>query len=319
MSGDRTDADAFASVPGDFVDLPSSSDESLGGMLARLRHDQGLTGQQLAEKAGISQGQISKIENSKTLPSPDDVRRITVALRASPKVIETLMDEAKQQQAAKTKGARRPPAGRIGTINQQELLEEEGRAQHVRDFQPLVLPGLLQTGEYTRRVLNGYNTLTYGEDSKGWPDTAAAVALRAQRQQRLYDTARRFEFVIMEAVLYNRFAAGAEWPGFMVGQLQRIKAASKLPNVSVRILPLNTVLQYPPISGFTIMDESTVVSETTAGTVDRDRGRVSLYIRVFEQLVDLSTDDLDAILNNHMSRFATELAEQAAEALRADP
>ncbi|OHV33036.1 hypothetical protein BCD49_28180 [Pseudofrankia sp. EUN1h] len=291
----------------------------MGGILARLRHDQGLTGHQLAEKAGISQGQISKIENSKTLPSPEDVRRISTALHASPKVVETLVDEAKQQQQlARTKGTRRPALGRTGTINQQEVLDEEGKAQHVRDFQPVLLPGLLQTSEYTRRVLNGYNELTYGEDSKGWPDTAAAVTLRAQRQQRLYDTTRHFEFVIMEAVFHNRFAA-VEWPGFMVGQLQRIKAAAGLQNVSIRILPLDTVLRYPPISGFTIMDESTVVNETTAGTVDRDRGRVSLYIRVFEQLMELGTDDLDPILNRHLSRFATELAEQAAEAVRTGP
>jgi len=309
MSGERADADTFAPMSDGFLGLPSSSDESLGDILARLRHDQGLTGHQLAEKAGVSQGQISKIENSKTLPSPEDVRRITTALQASPKVVETLVDEAKQRQAAKSRATRRSSLGRTGTINQQEMLDEEGKARHVRDFTPVVLPGLLQTGEYTRRVLNGYNELTYGEDSKGWPDTAAAVALRAQRQERLYDTSRMFEFVIMEAVLYNRFAA-AEWPGFMVAQLQRIKAASELPNVSVRFLPLDSVFRYPPITGFTIMDDSTVVSETTAGTVDRDRGRASLYIRVFEQLMDVSTPDLDPILNHHVARFAAELVDR---------
>jgi len=306
MSGDRADGDALASVPVDLDDgFLSSSEETLGSILGDLRRAQGLTGQELAKISGISQGQISKIENSKAVPSPDDVRRIATALRASSKVVETLIDEAKQQQAAKPKVSRRS-AGRTGTINQQDLMDEEGKARHLRDFQAILVPGLLQSSEYTRRVINGYNALTFGKDTLGWPDTAAALALRTERQRRLYDPTRQFEFVIMETVFLHRFGS-EDWPGFMIAQLQRIKAASLLDNVSVRILPVKAKLGYPPLQSFTIMDRSTVFSETTVGTLDRDRNLVDQYLRAFEEFRDLSTEDLDPIINHHLSGLAAEL------------
>jgi transcriptional regulator with XRE-family HTH domain len=309
MSGDRADSDAIASAPVDLDDdFSSSSDETLGSMLSGLRRAQGLTGQELAKRSGISQGQISKIENSKAVPSPDDVQRIAKALRASPKVVETLTDEAKQQHAAKPKASRRS-SGRTGTINQQDLMDEEGRARYLRDFQAILVPGLLQTGEYTRRVINGFNALTFGENVLGWPDTAAALALRARRQERLYDLTKQFEFVIMETVFLHRFG-GEDWPGFMIAQLQRIKDASMLENVSVCVLPLDAALSYPPLQSFTIMDTATVFSETTVGTLDRDRNLVNQYLRAFEQFRQRSTDDLDSVLSRHLNRLATELVEQ---------
>ena len=60
-----------------------------------------------------------------------------------------------------------------------------------------MVPGLLQTAEYTRHVL----AIT---DIHGWGDHAAAVAARMERQQILYKSARRFEFLLTEAAVRLR-------------------------------------------------------------------------------------------------------------------
>ncbi len=80
-------------------------------------------------------------------------------------------------------------------------------ARLIRNFQPTVIPGLLQTAEYTRSVL------ALGKTT----DRAAALAARLERQQVLHEPGRRFEFVISEQVL--RWAPG---PLAQAGQIDRL-------------------------------------------------------------------------------------------------
>jgi Domain of unknown function (DUF5753) len=62
---------------------------------------------------------------------------------------------------------------------QREVAEVEARSVRLWNFQPVVVPGLLQTAEYARRVL----ALV---DVSGQRDVAAAAA-RLERQAVLYD------------------------------------------------------------------------------------------------------------------------------------
>ncbi|MEV0424068.1 helix-turn-helix domain-containing protein [Streptosporangium canum] len=53
---------------------------ALGELLRRLRKDAGLTGKDLALRAGVAQPTISRIETGQLLPVPETVDRLVEAL-----------------------------------------------------------------------------------------------------------------------------------------------------------------------------------------------------------------------------------------------
>src|SRR5262249_13413296 len=103
---------------------------------------------------------------------------------------------------------------------QRDVAGLEATAATLLNFQPVIVPGLLQTAEYARRiVLSGYPT--------GRPDIGAAVASRMERQAILYDEGRRLEFVIAEAALRWRVGPAP----VMRAQLDRIASLATLASV----------------------------------------------------------------------------------------
>jgi hypothetical protein len=78
--------------------------------------------------------------------------------------------------------------------NYNQLVAE---SQVNRHFETVYVPGLLQTPDYARRILTEMVELR----DLNMSDVDAAVASRMQRQQLLYDTSKRFEFLLAEPVL----------------------------------------------------------------------------------------------------------------------
>ena len=64
----------------------------------------------------------------------------------------------------------------------------------VRNFQPGIIPGLLQTADYALRIMEIANI-------QGAVDLADAVNVRLARQEALYDQGRHFEFIMTESAL----------------------------------------------------------------------------------------------------------------------
>ncbi|MEX5706942.1 MULTISPECIES: helix-turn-helix transcriptional regulator [unclassified Parafrankia] len=274
-----------------------SGREPVGVVLARLRGERGLTGERLGALVHMSQAKISKIERGVARPSPADVERIAVALDAPQALVASLVDQAgaDQDHAGTTRG----PARR-GTVGQQDFSAEETRAHRIRNLEPILIPGLLQIGEYTRRVINEYFGLTHGDAESKWADTAATVSLRARRQELLYDPSREFEFVIFETVFRNRFAP----PGAMLAQVDRVEAVAQLANVTVKVVPDTADLGYPPMQGFTILDDNVVLAESMDATILRDRKSVDFYTRFFDQYASRGVDDLEPILSRYKTLYA---------------
>jgi hypothetical protein len=70
----------------------------------------------------------------------------------------------------------------------------------IRNFQPGIIPGLLQATEYARRIMA---SASLNHDAS----LGAAVAARLGRQEALHNPARAFEFLVTEAAL--RYRPGA--------------------------------------------------------------------------------------------------------------
>lgn len=108
-------------------------------------------------------------------------------------------------------------------------LAYESAASVIRSFQPLVVPGLLQTEEYAREVIREIR----GPDQR---TVDRLVDLRMERQEILdRDDVPILHFIMDEAVIH-RAVGGIE---AMRRQLQHIAEVAERPNVTIRIVPFN--------------------------------------------------------------------------------
>jgi transcriptional regulator with XRE-family HTH domain len=182
-----------------------------------------MTQEQLAAKINVSSSLIAKFETSRLIPKPDTARRLDVVFDAG-KMFQELAAEAR--------------ANFGQPIWVRPWLEHERNATMIRSFQPLIVPGLLQTEEYARAILSDAGVRI--------PDLDEAVAARLQRASVLHraESPCRLFAVIDEAVL-RRPAGG---PEVMRDQLRAIVKACAEPNVEVVVVPY-AVGSYPGLNG----------------------------------------------------------------------
>ncbi|MEU8775047.1 helix-turn-helix transcriptional regulator [Streptomyces sp. NPDC048606] len=248
----------------------------LGSALRALRRASGKEAKAVARSAVMSTAKLSKIENGHVAPGVVDVERILTALEVSERVKAEYMAAARAQatEATAWRLVRRMGFHR----KQEEIRALEASMGLLRLFQPSLVPGLLQTPEYARAVLRGKGL---SEDR-----LARTVGARIERQQVLYDADKQLRFVITEPVLRWRILP----PAMMAGQLDRIASVSRLPNVDVRIVPLDRPQTDVPGHSFVIRDDRMVTVETThAEVVVTDPRDVALYVDKYERFASVAT------------------------------
>lgn len=274
---------------------PENQPGDLAERLRRMRTAAGLTGDQLAERlgwpAGTGQGKVSKIENRRQAASEDDIKgwaRVTGNAGLTDELLD-LRSKEHTVQIVWRKGLRSSGA----TSVQQQRDERTQAATRVRDFDPVLIPGLLQTPEYARGLFERA-TLLFGQ-----VDVDGAVRARMQRQQVLY-TDKTFEFVITEAALHllpcSRDA--------MLGQYDRLLTLY-LPNVTLGIIPFGRELALPPYNTFNLLDDNLTV-ETLAGKTEEPGGEASAtYQRAFDLLMAeaLTGDDARRLIISAAERL----------------
>jgi transcriptional regulator with XRE-family HTH domain len=253
----------------------------LGAALRALRQASGKEAKAVARGALMSPSKLSKIENAKLQPSAADVERILVAIGVSNEIRAEYTDAAR---AAGTETTEWRLLKRVGVHKgQQEVRALEAQMSVLRLFQPALVPGLLQTPEYIRAVLQRHNL---SEDSL----TRSTKSLR---------------FVITEPVLRWRIVS----PQMMAAQLDRIVSASRLSHVDIRVVPLG-VQQFDVANhSFAIRDNRMVTVETVhAEVLVTDPRDVDLYVRKFDgfEQVALSGDGMRSMVEAIRDGFLRE-------------
>lgn len=201
----------------------------LAAELRRLREREGITGEQATELLGWPHSsKLNRIELAKTgvkqadLLSLLDLYRVTSARRAE---LIALAEESRGSGSIQAPGMRIPG-------EQVAFLEAEADAESIGIWDPLVVPGLFQTEKYSRALFQKWVSrfaLPPGEVDR-------RVATRRVRQAVLTrDPPPQVSAVIDESVLRRRIGAAS----VMRGQLRHLAAISELPNVELRILPLD--------------------------------------------------------------------------------
>ena len=248
--------------------------EALGARFRQLRKQAGLTGKQLAERLGWSQPKVSRIERGQRTPSEEDLLAFARVVGAPAEVADELLARVRTIHSVYA-AWRLQLRGGI-TAGQRDALELEASARLVRAFEPWVIPGMLQTGDYARKLFADVVSL-YGVPD----DVEEAVRVRLRRQQLLYRPGKRFQFLIGEPALRYQFCP----PAVMRAQLDLVRALSNLDAVEVSILPIGAEIPFMPIHSFWIYDHELVTVETVSTELPvRDRREVALYAQAFERL-----------------------------------
>jgi len=119
-----------------------------------------------------------------------------------------------------------------------DWVENEERATEIRWWEPLLVPGLLQTADYARAVLSSWRR-DNGDDIDG------KVAARIERQAILdRDNPPELRALLDESVLHSCVGNAA----IMACQLDHLAEMGQRPNITIQVVP-ETARAYAGLSG----------------------------------------------------------------------
>ncbi|MFE9688307.1 helix-turn-helix domain-containing protein [Micromonospora sp. NPDC005806] len=202
----------------------------LGTELRRLREQAGLTGDQVIERIGwASASKLSRLENGRSRPDPDDVGVLLTLYGAGDELRTELL--AITQEAGDMRGwLKNFP---VMTQQQRGFAELEAGCAEISEYNPVLVPGLLQTPGYARhRIISAARVAEQAGDPEAGEDPETEVRARQARQSLLTrPDAPRYTAVLEEAAVGRR--AGP--PEVLHEQLAHLCELALLPNVTLRM------------------------------------------------------------------------------------
>jgi hypothetical protein len=255
-----------------------------------------------------SLSKLIRIETGAVSITTNDLRALAAHYRITDQSrVETLL------QLARAARERSPWSAYRDLVSPEfvSFLGYESAASVIRNFEPLLVPGLLQTEEYAREVL--------GELEGPYKQTVdALVDLRIERQELLTrDDPPRLHCVLDEAVIH-RVVGGTE---VMHRQLRHLKEMADRPNITLRIVPFSSGM-YPRLRVPYVLfefpdpqDESILYIENEQGemivreTTPEEGGQVTpiAYLEAFFQLEQLARkDDAPKMIDATLAEFPAE-------------
>jgi transcriptional regulator with XRE-family HTH domain len=251
--------------------------EALGIRLRDLRKDAGLTGRDLASTCSWPPSKVSKLEYGRQTPTEADIRDWCIAC-GFPSEIPDLIAAVRSVDAQFLDWRR---SLRSGTTQRQRAnVSAYDKTTLFRIWEPIVVPGLVQTAAYARGIL------TTVVDFYGVPDDVEeGVRARMDAQRVLDHGDRRFLLLLGQGALYTA-VRDAET---MRAQLRRLLKVARHPRVSLGIVPFSAPYTVPRNNAFTIYDNRMVTVATyTAELTLRQRHEVATYEKAFDRLLALA-------------------------------
>jgi transcriptional regulator with XRE-family HTH domain len=267
---------------------PSSSAqaarERVAQRLRELRADAGITGTELAVRCGWTHPKTSRIENARTPPTPDDIRRWCRACGVEDQATD-IITQSRDAESLYVEWRRKVRAG-LKRL-QDSYVELYQSTELFRIYSPTLVPGLLQTEGYARALLSANARLLDAPD-----DGAEAAAARLERSQVIHQPGHRFVMLVEESVLSYRL--GDE--DAMAAQLGYLLTAGALPQVSLGIIPSATRERVVwPQELFHVYDDTLVSVELLSARIRITQpDEIALYLKAFEQLRSMAVYGAEA-------------------------
>ncbi|MGC4809812.1 helix-turn-helix domain-containing protein [Micromonospora sp. DT228] len=222
----------------------------LGLELRRLREAAGLTGDQVIERIGwASASKLSRLENGRSRPDPQDVG-VLLALYGADEALHTELLGIAGEAGDMRGWLKNFP---VMTQQQRSWAELEAGCAEISEYNPVLVPGLLQTPGYAKmRILSAREVGAGAGEPEPGDDIDTEVQARMARQSLLNREADapRYTAVLEEAALGNR--AGP--PEVLHEQLVQLCELALLPNVTLHVLLRDTPVGnwYLPPTAFSV-------------------------------------------------------------------
>lgn len=227
---------------------------------------------------GWSESKLSRIETARTGISATDLERLLTTYGVDEAEAARLRELSRQTQARTWWHPYR--SGVPDPLDRYVAYESEATA--MLEWEPQIVPGLLQTDEYARAVVEVARNLES-------PDVVEQlVALRMARQTVLTHHPRPQLAIILDEGALRREVGGRQ---VMRRQVQRLYDASQRPGITLQVLPFSVGIHLAVTGAFTIFEfgadgQSPVVhGEGATGGIFHDRpGEVQVFREAFEDV-----------------------------------
>lgn len=200
----------------------------LGDALRQLRQDAGMSETQAADAVHCSESKLKRIESGRQGVKYGDLTLMLRTYRPTDEVRQAILDLYAQS----TQRGWWAPYGQV-PVDFSRFLSLESSAISIRTFQPLLVPGLLQTEAYAR-ASDSANTPGISPE-----EVERQVQLRMERQQHvLADPPEQLWIILDEAVLH-RPVGGPRVMAEQLEHLARVARTHEPGGINLHIVPFS--------------------------------------------------------------------------------
>jgi transcriptional regulator with XRE-family HTH domain len=203
----------------------SERQRRLGFELKQLRERTGLTTSEAADRIGMTRGQLGHIEAGRTSILTERLLELCRVYGCSEEpYVEALVSLSESS----GKGWWRAYRKHMGSYAL-NLAELESEAAAIRTHEPLFIPGLFQTADYTRAI--------FTSEDLGFANIEEGLKFRMERQHILTrENPPSVHAVIHESALHMRFGGTK----VVREQLLHLVELARMPNVTIQVYPFTS-------------------------------------------------------------------------------
>ncbi|MFF2923000.1 helix-turn-helix domain-containing protein [Streptomyces celluloflavus] len=258
---------------------PTVRSRQLGAALKRYREAAKLDQQHAAEHIVGSKAKISRIETGQVSARPGDVRLMLELYGVEDRDVYRRLEQLARDSNKRGWWLNFPWA--IKDEGFADFVTLETDATYIRAWQPLFIPGLLQTDDYIKALMS----LSLTVHSPEMVDEA--VAIRQARRKTIEESGAQFAAVIWEPALT------APMPSRKVHreQLLHIHNVAQRRNVSIQVLPVSEWQAAHLSSHFVMFNfgpepapQAVAYDTTTSSVLFEDPEDMATHAQIFETL-----------------------------------
>lgn len=270
--------------------LPTVRLRRLAGELRRLRAAADLTREEVADRTGINEATLYRLETGRARPQ----QRTLLSLLEAYSVPEAQREEiVALSKGADGQGWLRPYHSELSE-QYSAYISFEAEAKAVRNYESSFIPGLLQTEDYARAVIRGVLPQATSRDVE------QRVQARMERQAVLEKSELLQLWAIVDEAALHRVVGGDK---VMREQLEHLQAMASEPQVTLQVIPFRAGAHPGMPGSFVLMsfpdaaDPEIVYTDSMAGEVFLEaEADVSRYGLIFDNLRAIAMSPADSRL-----------------------
>lgn len=210
--------------------VPTVRKRIIGGQLRRLREERGISVEEVAAKLGVGHSTVRRQESGHTAVSVADAMAYADIYGIEDETLRARLTELARH--GRVRGWWSSYSSKVGPTAA-DVADAEDLATEIRTFQPLVIPGVFQTREYSAAVIDLRKSLRPDDGTSSLEDV---VALRERRKEILRrPNPPQVRAVIGEAALRTQVGG----PSVMREQVERLLNLGERDNIALQLLPFS--------------------------------------------------------------------------------